>query len=110
MLPTCIRRFRADLDARAPDGVIFAQGSRFGGHTLYVKDGSLRYCYNFLGADERTFVSDRPLPTGPLTAGVDFTKEGEQPQGVAHGTLRLFSGDQIAHPDKAAATTPRCHL
>ena len=30
-------------------GVIFAQGSRFGGHALYVKDGKVSYVHNFLG-------------------------------------------------------------
>ena len=30
-------------------GVIFSQGSRFGGHALYVKDGKLAYVYNWLG-------------------------------------------------------------
>ena len=31
------------------EGVIFAHGSRFGGHALFVKDGKLTYAYNFLG-------------------------------------------------------------
>jgi arylsulfatase len=30
-------------------GVIFAQGSRFGGHALCVKDGRIYYVYKFLG-------------------------------------------------------------
>jgi hypothetical protein len=29
--------------------VIFANGSRFGGHALYLKDGKITHCYNFLG-------------------------------------------------------------
>ncbi len=38
----------ADVDIHDghPDGVIFAQGSHIGGHTLYVKDGRLNYVYN----------------------------------------------------------------
>ena len=31
------------------EGVIFAQGSRFGGHSLFVKDGKISYVFNFLG-------------------------------------------------------------
>src|SRR4029434_10274238 len=31
------------------EGVIFAQGSRFGGHALIVRDRQLSYIYNFLG-------------------------------------------------------------
>ena len=31
------------------NGVIIAQGGRFGGWSLYLKDGKPTYCYNFLG-------------------------------------------------------------
>ncbi|TYB57025.1 arylsulfatase [Nonomuraea sp. PA05] len=86
---------KAELDADSPDGVIFAQGSRFGGHTLFVKNGALHYCYNFLGAGEQTFTADRPLPAGPMSVGVEFAKEGEEPEGVARGRLRLFVGDEV---------------
>ena len=30
-------------------GVIFAHGSRFGGHAIFIKDRKLYYVYNFLG-------------------------------------------------------------
>ena len=30
-------------------GVIVAQGSRFGGYSLFVKDGTIAHVYNFLG-------------------------------------------------------------
>ena len=39
-------------------GVIFAHGSRFGGHALFIKDHKLYYVYNFLGIKpEQKFVS-----------------------------------------------------
>ena len=42
------------------EGVIFAHGSRFGGHALFLKDQKLWYVYNFLGLPpEQQFVSDR---------------------------------------------------
>ena len=31
------------------NGVIIAQAGRFGGWSLYLKDGKPTYCYNFLG-------------------------------------------------------------
>ena len=37
---------------------IFAHGSRFGGHSLFVKDGTLTYAYNFLGIPPETRFSD----------------------------------------------------
>lgn len=36
----------ADVDFEASQGVIFAHGSRFGGHSLFVKDGTITYAYN----------------------------------------------------------------
>jgi hypothetical protein len=37
-------------------GVIFAHGSRFGGHTLFIKDKKLYYVYNFLGIKPEQFT------------------------------------------------------
>ena len=37
-----------DIDSADAGGVLFSQGSRFGGHALYVKDGKLAYAYNFV--------------------------------------------------------------
>jgi len=33
--------------------VLFAHGSRFGGHALYVKDNRLHYVNNFVGRAEQ---------------------------------------------------------
>ena len=52
----------ADVEITDPNasGVIFAHGSRFGGHTLFIKDKKLHYVYNFLGIKpEQQFVSER---------------------------------------------------
>ena len=40
---------QVDLPAPGAQGVLFAHGSRFGGHALYVKDNRLHYVYNFVG-------------------------------------------------------------
>src|SRR5262249_9603671 len=40
---------RLDIAEPGATGVLFAQGSPFGGHALYVKDGRLHYVYNFVG-------------------------------------------------------------
>ena len=42
-----------DIPSPGPSGVLFAQGSRFGGHALYVKENRLHYVYNFLGMEEQ---------------------------------------------------------
>ena len=38
-----------DIPGPGAQGVLFAHGSRFGGHALYVKDNRLHYVYNFVG-------------------------------------------------------------
>ena len=79
---------------RESEGVIVAQGSRFGGYTLFVKDGKLTYVYNFLGIPpEQTLAVDAPSP-GSHIVGVEFTKEraGEHHEPI--GTVRLHIDDQ----------------
>jgi arylsulfatase A-like enzyme len=83
-----------DLTAKAPEGVLFAHGSPFGGHALYVKDNRLNYVYNFVGMEEQHVVASEELPTGEkLILSASFDKAGEDPPGVATGLLTLWHGD-----------------
>jgi arylsulfatase A-like enzyme len=84
----------ADIPAPGAQGVLFAHGSRFGGHALYVKNNRLHYVYSFVGSVEQKVVADEELPTGEdLILSAAFDKTGEDPPGVAVGTLSLFHGD-----------------
>jgi arylsulfatase len=75
--------------------VIVAQGSRFGGYTLYVKDGKLTYVYNFLGIPpEQRLVADAP-GSGTHIVGIDFAKERMGEHHEAHGTARLYVDDEV---------------
>ena len=75
--------------------MLFAHGSRFGGHALYVKDDRLHYVYSFVGSLEQKIVADRELPVGEhLLLSAAFEKDGEDPPGVATGTLSLFHADE----------------
>ena len=69
----------ADVDITADaTGVIFAHGSRFGGHALFIKDKKLHYVYNFLGIKpEQEFVSEELTP-GKHSLGVEFTREARR--------------------------------
>jgi arylsulfatase A-like enzyme len=83
-----------DIPEAGAEGVLFAHGSRFGGHALYVKDNRLHYVYSFVGSLEQKIVADQELPTGEeLILSAAFEKEGEDPPGVAVGTLSLYYGD-----------------
>jgi len=77
------------------EGVIFAHGSRFGGHTLFIKDRKLHYAYNFLGIKpEQTFVTPE-LEPGQLTLGVEFVREGAGEHMESVGTAKLYVGEQV---------------
>ncbi len=77
------------------EGVIFAQGSHFGGQALYVKDKHLHYVNNFVGIVEQKVSSSEEIPTGSaLILSAAFEKEGEEPRGVAYGTLSLYFADK----------------
>src|SRR3954466_7281376 len=83
-----------DIHVPGANGVLFAHGSRFGGHALYIKDNRLRYVNSFVGSFEQKIVSDEDVPTGEkLILSAAFEKEGEDPPGVSVGTLSLFHGD-----------------
>jgi arylsulfatase len=81
-------------------GVIFAHGSRFGGHTLFIKDKKLYYVYNFLGIKPDAQLVSAALKPGKYTVGMEFIKEkaGEHHESI--GTATLYVND------KAVATSP----
>jgi arylsulfatase len=86
----------ADVDI-TPDahGVIFAHGSRFGGHGLFIKDGKLCYVYNFLGLKpEQKFVSEKLTP-GKHAVGISFTREKSGQYGESLGKTQLFVDDKV---------------
>jgi arylsulfatase A-like enzyme len=88
----------ADVEITDPDcsGVIFAHGSRFGGHSLFIKNKKLYYVYNFLGIPpEQQFVSPQPLGPGKYTLGMEFTREKAGPYHESLGTTKLFVNDKV---------------
>jgi arylsulfatase len=76
-------------------GVIFAQGSRFGGHTLFIKDRRLYYVYNFLGIEpEQKFMSP-PLDPGKHAVGMTFVREKSGKYGESLGKTQLYVDDKV---------------
>jgi arylsulfatase A-like enzyme len=87
----------ADVEITDPNasGVIFAHGSRFGGHTLFIKDKKLHYVYNFLGIPpEQEFVSQELKP-GKYTFGMEFIREkaGQYHESIGHA--KLYVNDKV---------------
>jgi arylsulfatase len=81
-----------EIETAEAGGVIFSQGSRFGGHALYVKDGKLAYVYNWVGERVQTVVSEDMIPTGHVVLSASFEREGDTMP--TQGTLTLHMRDQ----------------
>jgi len=77
------------------NGVILAQGGRFGGWSLYMKDGKPIYTYNFLGLERFTVASQSTVPSGAATVVLDFVYDGG---GLGKGGMATLSvnGENVA--------------
>jgi hypothetical protein len=80
------------IDTEEAGGVLFAQGARFGGHALYIKDRKLKYVYNFVGIDEQIVESTVEVPTGHVVLSASF--ERDVTSMPAEGTLTLHIRDE----------------
>ena len=80
---------------RGSKGVIVSQGSRFGGYTMFVKDGELSFVYNFLGISPEQKLTC-PAPTfGTHVVGVEFKKKSISKKNEVLGTMTLYVDDRV---------------
>jgi hypothetical protein len=78
-----------DIPAGGANGVILSQGGRFGGWSLYMKNGKPAYIYNFLGLSRYTVASPQASPKGPVTVTLDFAYDGGGPGRGGKATLSV---------------------
>ena len=95
-----------DIPAPGAQGVLFAHGSPFGGHALYVKDNRLHYVYNFVGMGEEHVVADTDIPTGDEPDPVGVVRQGRRGPArrgdrVAVAVARRHQGRREPDPDPA---------
>jgi len=83
-----------DVPAGGGNGTIIAQGGRFGGWSLYVRNGVPAYDYNFLGLQHSSIVSTKPLAAGKATVKLDFAYDGGGPGKGGTGTL-FINGEKV---------------
>ena len=82
-------------DANA-QGVLFAHGSRFGGHALFIKNRKLYYVYNFLGIKpEQVLTSTETFSPGEYTLGMEFTRESAGDNGESLGKTKLYIDEKL---------------
>jgi len=74
-------------------GIICAQGSRFGGYAMFVKGGKLAFVYNFLGIPpEQRLICDAPT-RGRHIVGVEFNRESITRNLETLGKMTLYVDD-----------------
>jgi arylsulfatase len=83
-----------EVPADGGNGTVIAQGGRFGGWSLYVKDGVPAYDYNFLGMQRFSVAAAKKLAPGKHTLVFDFAYDGGGPAKGGKGTL-LVDGEKV---------------
>ncbi len=68
-----------DVPAGGANGVLLAQGGRFGGWTIFVRDNRPVYEYNYMGQERYVVRSSTPLPKGKVTLRYVFLYDGPKP-------------------------------
>lgn len=114
-----MRPFSVVAEASMPEGgahgVLIAQGGRFAGWSLFVIDGKLVYEHNYLGLERYRVESDKAIPDGPVTLGLEFAVTGQYeltPELTAMGAMgvsgqaTLYINGQPAGSGPVAKTVP----
>lgn len=78
---------QVEIPASGANGVILAQAGRFGGWSLYFKDGKPTYTYNYLGLEQFRVASGKPVTAGKATVRYEFKYDGGGPSKGGLGTL-----------------------
>jgi arylsulfatase A-like enzyme len=65
-----------DVADSGANGVLIAQGGRFGGWALYVKDSRAKFVYNVLGIHEFATTAGSPIAAGTHQVRMEFAYDG----------------------------------
>ena len=97
----------AEIDVRKgkpASGVVIAQGGRFGGWSLYAKDGKAKFVYNVLGIHEFSTVATEPMPEGKHQVRAEFAYDGG---GLAKGgNVTLYYDGRAVGSGRVPMTQP----
>ena len=86
------------------NGVLIAQGGRFGGWALYVKDDRAKFVYNVLGIQEFVTEATEDLTAGTHQVRAEFAYDGG---GLAKGGgVTLFYDGQSVGTGRVDLTQP----
>jgi len=86
------------------EGVIIAQGGRFGGWAVYFKAGRAKFVYNVLGIQNFAVEADTAMPTSNHQVRVEFAYDGG---GLAKGgDVTIYYDGDAAGKGRVGATQP----
>lgn len=95
---------RFDLSDSDGNGVLVAQGGRFGGWSLYLLEGRPCYAYNYFGLQVYSVRAAEPLGAGEHEVQLDFAYDGG---GVGNGgTATLRVNGSYAGAGRVGGTIP----
>ncbi|MFD2792206.1 arylsulfatase [Promicromonospora vindobonensis] len=102
------RSFSVTAEVEVPDGgaegVVIAQGGRFGGWAVHVTGGRLAFTYNVLGIHQYDVVADEPVPAGKHQLRIELAYDGG---GFGKGgDVTLFHDGLPAGNGRVEATQP----
>jgi len=75
--------------------VIIAQAGRFGGWTLYMKDGKIHHEYNFFGVERTNIAGPAALTPGKHEIRYEFICDAPKP-GVGGRSILYVDGKKVA--------------
>lgn len=97
--PVAGRSFTIEAEVTIPagggQGVIAAQGGRFGGYAFYLKSGVPAFHYNALGPWQYTVQASRPLTPGPHRLSVRVDPDSKEAGAGATVSLSI-DGEVVA--------------
>ncbi|MFD6164450.1 arylsulfatase [Oerskovia sp. NPDC060287] len=102
------KSFSVTAEIEVPEGgahgVIVAQGGRFGGWSVYAKEGTVKFVYNVLGIQEFATEADVPVPAGTHQVRMELAYDGG---GLGKGgDVTLFHDGAPVGTGRVGATQP----
>jgi arylsulfatase len=91
-----------EVGSKPANGVIIAQGGKFGGWSVYARDGKLKFTYNVLGIHEFPTEATELIPQGKHQVRMEFAYDGG---GLAKGgNVTLYYDGKEVGKGRVAAT------
>jgi arylsulfatase len=93
-----------ELPGLNTNGVVISQAGRFGGWTLYLKNGFVHHEYNYFGSERTNIKSTKALEAGKHIIKYEFTIDEQKPG--PGGKCVLYVDDQLVAEGHIPKTEP----